>query len=123
MPTPSDPQPVPLHGGTNAGVGPLRVCAFGEGAGGEQHLHGGRVIFAHGNHQRRLLELRLARVHARAALDEQRAARPGLPVRAAVISAVSPPASTALGSAPASSRRRIMSALPLTAARYSGVTP
>ena len=28
MPTPSEPQPVPLHGGTNAGVGPLRVCAF-----------------------------------------------------------------------------------------------
>ena len=30
MPTPSDPHPVPLHGGTNAGVGPLRVCAFGD---------------------------------------------------------------------------------------------
>ncbi len=46
-----------------------------------------------------------------------------LPVRAAVISAVSPSGSAVLGSAPAASSFSMTAALPLTHARYSGVTP
>jgi hypothetical protein len=46
-----------------------------------------------------------------------------LPVRAAVISAVSPSGSGVFASAPASSNSSIIAALPLTAAEYSGVTP
>ena len=45
------------------------------------------------------------------------------PVLAAVISTVSPSGSFALGSAPASSSSRIKVALPLTAAKCSGVIP
>ena len=46
-----------------------------------------------------------------------------LPVRAAVISAVSPPGVAVFGSAPASSSARIIAALPLVAARPIGVIP
>jgi hypothetical protein len=45
------------------------------------------------------------------------------PARAAVISVVSPSGSAVFGSAPASSNRSITGALPLVAARCSGVTP
>ena len=97
MPTPSDPQPVPLHGGTNAGVGPLRVCALTDAPASSRSVHGRRVILADRDHQRRLLELRLARVHAaRRARGAARSAA-GAPVRAAVISAVSPAGSTRVG--------------------------
>ena len=44
-------------------------------------------------------------------------AAPALPVRAAVIRAVSPPRSAAFGSAPAASRRRTSGALPFSHAR------
>jgi hypothetical protein len=46
-----------------------------------------------------------------------------LPVRAAIISAVSPLRIFSFTSAPASSKSSISSALPLTAASASGVTP
>ncbi len=46
-----------------------------------------------------------------------------LPVRAAVIRAVSPPGLAAFGSAPASRSVRIMAAFPFVAARLIGVTP
>ena len=46
-----------------------------------------------------------------------------LPVRAAVISGVSPSGFGRLGSAPASSSRAIIGVLPLTEASASGVTP
>ncbi len=46
-----------------------------------------------------------------------------LPVRATVISAVSPSLLAALASAPASSSFAIIGALPFTHARYNGVTP
>ena len=46
-----------------------------------------------------------------------------LPVRAAVISAVSPSGKAVFGSAPAASSFSMTAALPLTQARYNGVTP
>jgi hypothetical protein len=47
----------------------------------------------------------------------------GLPVRAAVISAVSPSGNREFGSAPALSNASIMAAFPLVLATMSGVTP
>ena len=55
--------------------------------------------------------------------SSSRVAASALPVRAAVISAVSPPGVAVFGSAPASSSARIIAALPLVAARPIGVTP
>ena len=61
------------------------------------------------------------RTSAPAASSER--TRASLPVRAAVIRMVSPPARTASGSAPARSRASAISALALRAASASGVTP
>ena len=74
MPTPSEPQPVPLQGGTNAGVGPLRVCALADAPASSRMIDGLELIFADRDHQRRLSELGLARVDRRTAF-EQRAQR------------------------------------------------
>ena len=46
-----------------------------------------------------------------------------LPVRAAVMSGVSPSAKATFGSAPAFNSSSIIAALPFTAAEYIGVTP
>ena len=97
MPTPSEPQPVPLHGGTNAGVGPLRVCAFDDAPASSRSLHGRRMVLADGDHQRGLPELGIARVDASRRARAAARSAAGAPVRAAVISAVSPPGSTVFG--------------------------
>ena len=65
----------------------------------------------------------LLRVDVGAARRAAPSPTPSLPVRAAVISAVSPPGSAAFGSAPASSNSSTIAPLPFVQASESGVTP
>ena len=72
MPTPSEPQPVPLHGGTKFGVGPTRVRASTSAPRSSKQRDDVGMRLAHGEHQRRLLELAVARVDGGAAVEQQR---------------------------------------------------
>jgi len=69
MPTPSDPQPVPLHGveRRRRSLARLRVRRR---TGLEQDLHGPILVFADGDHQRGLSELGLTCIDVRAALEQ-----------------------------------------------------
>ena len=118
MPTPSEPQPVPLHGGTNFGVGPLRVCALTAAPALDQEIDRRRMVLAHRDHQRGLLELGIAGVDARRRGSRSSAQR-GRPCRCGRPSSTASRrvASPILGSAPASSSRWIISALPFRQAR------
>ena len=92
------------------------------GAAREKQFDDVGVIFEHRPHERGLA------VHVSLALTFAPRSRSSLtasilPVRAAVIRAVSPPGLALFGSTPASSSLRIMAALPLVAARSIGVTP
>ena len=72
MPTPSEPQPVPLHGGTKFGVGPTRVRASTSAPRSSNSATTSGCAFAHGEHERRLLELAVARIDGGAAVEQQR---------------------------------------------------
>ncbi len=72
MPTPSEPQPVPLHGGTKFGVGPTRVRASTAAPRSSKQRDDVGVRLAHGEHERRLLELAVARIDGGAAVEQQR---------------------------------------------------
>ena len=72
MPTPSEPQPVPLHGGTNFGVGPTRVRASTSAPRSSSSATTLGLRFAHREHQRRLLELAIASIDGGTAIEQQR---------------------------------------------------
>ena len=78
----------------------------------DQRLDHVGVVLGSRPHQRGLTAQRLLRVDV-GAVGQQRLDRRDSPVRAAVISAVSPSGSAVFGSAPAVSSRSMMAALPL----------
>ncbi len=83
----------------------------------------GAVVLGGRPHERGLPAARFRRVRRRRRPQSDASIVATSPVRAAVISNVSPSANTALGSAPASSSARIIAASPFSAARYDGRTP
>ena len=86
----------------------------------DEQLHDGRTVFADGDHQGRLLERGIPGIDDGAPVEQEPDRVDDCPTRDAVISGVSPVGSAWFGSAPTSSSMRIISALPLAAARYSG---
>ena len=88
----------------------------------DQGIHYRCMSFRGRPHQGSLIVSAIFRIYL-CRVREQRIYRSNLPVRAAVISAVSPPGKTVLGSEPAFSSASIISALPFTQASDRGVTP
>ena len=87
----------------------------------DQCVRGGEVVLGCRPHQRGLAAPALAPVRVRPAVEEQACTASARPVRAAVISAVSPSGVAQFGSAPASRRIPMNAALPFSLATASGV--
>ena len=89
----------------------------------DQRLHDRGVALGRRPHQRRLPAPVVLGVDTRAVRRAAPSPPASLPVRAAVISGVSPPGSAAFGSAPAFSSSSTIAPLPFVQASESGVTP
>ena len=93
------------------------------GAGLDQRFDDFDIAFGRGPHERGLPALGSPWRGRRRRAASSAFTASTLPVRAAVIKAVSPPGSVVFGSAPAFSSSSIIAALPFVQASESGVTP